>query len=293
MNIKQQIIESFKSYETQYGLKPNEAWVSIRFNTGGEEKEVPIWIGDKSNGDGVYFHACDTVTNLVNLCDNGNGEDFMVTKFIKFSERPVMKLYGFINGKIREVHVTELKTFIHSNIADSEGGEVSIKSLTFKAAGIDNTFFHYNQGNPSASNLPKYLRLFRDADTLQKALETDGDIVLGKLYDENWDGEPDPFDCPIVKVDKSMYYRSTDIDQEFYDGLPDNMFYEECQGVKTVCSWRWNGYKPVHEPVSDDDNDLVYDALYKNFNFNYTKNVKWYATKEECLADNKIEIVNF
>ena len=267
--------------------------VKVRFITSEDVETETIWIGDRNSGNGVYFHACDTVTDLLHLCDNGNEEQFLITDFIKFIERPIMKLYGFIGGKIREVHVTELKTFIHSNIADSDGGEVSIKSIIFKAAGMDNTFFHYNQGSPTTSNLPKYLRLFRDADTLKKALEADGDIVLGKLYNENWDGEPDPFDCPIVKVDKSMYYRSTDIDQEFYDALPDNMFYEECQGVKTVCSWRWNGYKPVHEPISHDENDLVYDVLYHKFNLNYAKNAKWYATKEECLADNRIEIVKF
>lgn len=293
MDIKEKIITAYKAYETKQGTKPTEAEVKIRFNTCNDVEPKTIWIGDRNSGYGVYFYACDTINDLLHLCENGNGEQFMVVDFIKFIERPVMKLYGFISGKIREVHVTELKTFIHSNIADSDGGEVSIKNLTLKAAGIDNTFFRYSQGSPSTSNLPKYLRLFRDADTLQKALETDGDIILGKLYDENWDGEPDPFDCPIVKVDKSMYYRSTDIDQDFHDSLPDNMFYEECQGVKTICSWRWNGYKPIHEPVYYDENDITYDALYKEFNLNIAKNVKWYATKEECLADNQIEVVKF
>lgn len=293
MDIKEKIITAYKAYETKHGTKPNEAEVKVRFTTSNNEDAETIWIGDRNSGNGTYFHICDTVTDLLNLCNDGNGEGFRIKEFIKFIERPVMKLYGFINGKIREVHVTELKTFIHSNIADSEGGEVSIKNLTLKAAGIDNTFFRYSQGSPSTSNLPKYLRLFRDANTLQKALETDGDIILGKLYDENWDGEPDPFDCPIVKVDKSMYYRSTDIDQDFYDSLPDNMFYEECQGVKTICSWRWNGYKPIHEPVYHDENDITYDALYKEFNLNIAKNAKWYATKEECLADNQIEVVKF
>ena len=33
--------------------------------------------------------------------------------------------------------------------------------------------------------------------------------------------------------------------------------------------------------------------LYESFNINITKDEKWYATEEECRADNKIEINRF
>ena len=292
MNIKEQIIKAYKEHEAQYGNPPHEANVTVSFNIGDGVEKTVVWVGDGETNDGVYFHACRDIYELLGLCDNGNGQQFTITEFHGFNECRHITLWAFIAGKIREVHVNELKVHIMSSMADSTNGEVSVETLRFKAAGIDKEYVFRNTLQ-SASSLPKNIRFFKKPETLQEALEEGGEWLFGNF--NGWEDEYIPELCPLVKLGDQAFYRSTDIDQDFYDHLPDNMFYEEDgHGIKTVCSWKWNGYKPVHVAVCEDSADLIYDVINRRFNLDHVSmDCKWYATADLCREDNKIEIVRF
>jgi hypothetical protein len=296
-NIQQEIKNALDHYWDENRHAPYYADVTVTYNYSGKSERVKIKVTRKDeNTDKDYFHVTETVNELMHLCENGNGQPFMVSKFHCFKGDPYVdtfKAWAFLVGKIRQLKVTELKVHTMTPIPDIENGNIVIVNrLSFKAAGLDKEYL-YSHGKHN--DLPINFRIFNSPDVLKKALVEDGEKATQLLPLEN---EYPATDCPIVMGENlDLFYRFVDIDQELYDNLPENMYYkqEDDTGIKTVCAWKWNGFKAVHKAVCEDPDDLTYDVLHGTFNFDEVgvEQDLWYANASSCEEDNDIEIVTF
>ena len=299
-NIQQEIKNALDQYWTENKHAPYYADVTVTYNYNGQSERVKIKVTHKdSSTDKDYFHVVDNLdSGLLNLCKNGNGQPFMVTQFHCFKGDPYVdtfKAWAFLGGKIRQLKVTELKVHIMSPIPDIENGNIVIVNrMRFKAAGLDKEYL-YSHSNGRHNNLPLNFRIFTNQDAIKKALTEDGEKTTSLAF---WKNEYPAADCPIVMDENlDLFYRFIDINRELYGKLPKNMSYDEevGTGIKTVCAWKWNGFKAVHKAVCEDPNGLTYDVLHGTFNFDEVDidQSQWYANASSCEKDNEIEIVTF
>ena len=89
--VQEELVNAHKQYVMQNGVEPKYTDVTIRFNGEDRTEDVVIKLNpsteEEQNGEGddneIFFY-CNGIDGLLDLCENDNGEDFVVVDFFGY-----------------------------------------------------------------------------------------------------------------------------------------------------------------------------------------------------------------